>query len=435
MLSIYVEEINPRIEYIFSFILKDLLKLQFELTDQESTFREHKGAKMSYSFTAPENSPLHFTATKLLFEDKINDQPIQIFNKGSENIIFPVNSGIFPFDPFAASFYLVTRYEEYLPHKKDKHKRYIPEQSIAYKGGFLEKPIVDIWASRIKETLLNLYPKLPFGEKQFSFCPTLDIDHAYAYRGKGLVRTAGALAIRLAKLKFRKFFNRLSVLLHLKQDPYDSYQKQADLHEKYKLKPIYFILIGDYGKFDPNSHHKNPIFQKLIKHLQGNYPIGLHPSYRSNSKRSRLTKERKRLESILNEKVHKSRQHFIKLTIPNTYRDLVKEGITEDYSMGYPSRSGFRASTSNPFYFFDLEKNKTTKLRVQPFVIMDTTLKIHLKIRAKDVGHHVRPLVNEVKAVNGHFSYIFHNESIGGKRQWKNWGGVYEKIIKICQEN
>jgi hypothetical protein len=45
--------------------------------------------------------------------------------------------GDLPFDPLAATFYLVSRYEEYLPFIPDEHGRFPAKQSFAFSNGFL----------------------------------------------------------------------------------------------------------------------------------------------------------------------------------------------------------------------------------------------------------------------------------------------------------
>ena len=42
-----------------------------------------------------------------------------------------------PFDIFAASFFLVSRYEEYLEYQPDEYGRYQASSSLAFKNGFL----------------------------------------------------------------------------------------------------------------------------------------------------------------------------------------------------------------------------------------------------------------------------------------------------------
>ena len=45
--------------------------------------------------------------------------------------------------------------------------------------------------------------------------------------------------------------------------------------------------------------------------------------------------------------------------------------MTDDYSMGYGSINGFRASVASSFYWYDLEKERQTNLRIHPFCFMD----------------------------------------------------------------
>ncbi|MFN6944535.1 MAG: polysaccharide deacetylase family protein [Cytophagaceae bacterium] len=399
MLLIHVREITPRVEYIFKFIFDEILKVRYSLTDNTEEFMASSISKFSYGPSIITNSPLHFLSVNLLFEDTVVSQEIRFSNWGSGKVFYKVDNPNFPFDPFAASFYILSRYEEYLPHSKDKHHRYDPEGSVCFRGGFLERPIINVWAYKIKELLTEVYPDLHFKNNGFTFSPSIDIDNAYAYKHKGFARASANLISHLIKFRFQRFLKRVKVHLSLLEDPYDSYTKQVEIHRKYNLKPSYFILLGDYGRFDKNIAPSNKTFQKLIKDLDNEGEVGLHPSYRSNKDKKILFKEKERLEQILGRKVSKSRQHFIKLSLPGTYKKLMEAGIEEDFSMGYPNRSGFRAGTCTSFSFYDLENNSVTGLRVHPFAFMDTTLKTHQKVRSKDVTSKVLPIINEVKQV------------------------------------
>jgi hypothetical protein len=231
----------------------------------------------------------------------------------------------------------------------------------------------------------------------------------------------------------KKFSERFLVHAGFKKDPYDSYEKIFNIHKAYKVKPLIFILLGDYGKYDKNLSHNNRNYVKLIRSLRDFAIIGLHPSYKSNEGNGQLAKEKQRLEEILEMQVTRSRQHYIRLEFPKTYRALLEQGIKEDYSMGFPSKAGFRAGTSTPFYFFDVERNQATGLKIFPFAIMDSTLKYYLRYRSKEVIPFVEPMIKEMKRVGGNFVFVFHNESLGESKMWKNWGDIYEKMIRLSQ--
>lgn len=430
MILIKVSKSNPRLTYIFDLIFNDLLKVDYKITDDESFFLAYQDPKINYGKHAI-GDELFFEASSLLFETDIYKQLHLSIKPDFEVQLFQVSSGAMPFDMFAASFYLVSRYEEYLTHFKDRHGRYKVEDSMAFKVGFLNKPMVNIWANQLRQLLKNRFPSLDFPKPEFSFTPTIDIDNAYAYKYKGIIRGVGASMLLLFQLQFGKLWDRLLVHSNIIDDPYDTYEKQAAIHQKYKVLPVYFVLLGNYGKNDKNLSHHNPQYISLIKKLDTTAAIGIHPSYRAATDIVQMRLEKNRLEAILGKSVTKSRAHYIRIALPDTYRMLLEIGITDDYSMGYASQPGYRASIASPFYFYDLEKEQKTSLLVHPFAVMDTTLKKYLHIRAKDLMDYLYPLIEETRAAYGNFTFIFHNESMGGAKVWKNWGTVYEDFMKV----
>ncbi len=72
------------------------------------------------------------------------------------------------------------------------------------------------------------------------------------------------------------------------------------------------------------------------------------------------------LAVVIQKPVLCSRQHFLMLRFPDTYRQLMAFGIDEDYTMGYSTVAGFRAGICTPYMFFDLERNRPCSLRVFP---------------------------------------------------------------------
>ena len=216
------------------------------------------------------------------------------------------------------------------------------------------------------------------------------------------------------------------------KDPYDTYDFQVEIHSKYSLNPIYFFLLGDWASYDKNLPHTNPKMQTLIKDISLKAETGIHPSFSSNTNPKKVKTEKERLEKIKNTTVTKSRQHFLMLRFPDTYRNLIASGITDDYSMGFADEIGFRAGICTPFKFYDLEKDQETRLTIHPFTVMDGTLKSYLKLSPVQAIEKVKNIINEVKNVNGEFISIWHNETLSDWREWKGWRMVYEELIRAA---
>lgn len=430
---VLVSKVTDRLHYIFDLMLGDLLGLDYAFLTDAAEFAAADGAKLNYGCERVGQEPC-LKAVDLLFQRNVIEQEKQTIDFDGLVCPFPVygKNNILPFDVFAASFYLVSRYEEYLPHVRDNYGRFKAEQSWMYENGMLNKPLVNIWALKLGAVLQSYYPDLELKKRKFRFQPTYDIDAAWAYRHKGLYRTVGAFLRDLSEGDFAEIKERHQVLRGKKRDPFDSFDFQLNLQKKYKLNPIYFILIGDYDINDKNISFRNDAFQVLIKHLSDYADVGLHPSFSSYLDTSRLEEELDRLSAILHRSVTKSRQHFLRMNLPRSYQKLIELDVTDDYTMGYASQAGFRAGIADAFRFFDLENDMVTNLIVHPFALMDGTMRDYLKLNVESSYQLATQLVDEVKAVGGTFIYLTHNETLGGEKRWKGWPEMYERLIQYA---
>jgi hypothetical protein len=275
----------------------------------------------------------------------------------------------------------------------------------------------------LRAIMLNIQPKLIFLKPVFSFTPTYDIDIAYSYLGKGFWRNLFGAVNDTLHFKIRSVHERLKVLRGQLIDPYDAYPSLDELHKKYRLKPIYFFLVGDGGKLDRNLPVDSSSMQSLIANSKSKYEVGVHPSVNSHKNLGILQREVARVTS------NKSRFHYIKYTLPQSYRNLIQCGITDDYSMGYGSINGFRASTSYPFKWFDVEKNEATDLLIHSFCYMECNSRFEQKDTAEEAFQELVALYHEVKKVNGNFIMIWHNFSLGSDTPWNGWKEMYEKAL------
>ena len=431
MILVYTHKITPRVRYIFKHIFTRVLLVPVSFTTKVDDFVAHNGPKMSYT-KFPLGNEFFVKSNELLFEQGINDLEITLSSWEDTPCFFSAGAqSSIPFDIFAASFYLISRYEEYLPHVRDVHERFTAEQSLAYNFKFLEKPVVDIWVVKLKTILKLRFPEYHFPDCKFRYISTIDVDNAFAYKYKSFVRTLGALISDFFKLQIRSFWSRLLVILRIKKDPNNTFEQILTLSKKYDVDLIFFFLIADYTTFDTNISTTKRQFRLLIKHIADYASVGLHPSYYTMKNSGMLKKEKERLESITNIPTTISRQHFLRFSLPETYQNLIDLEIEEDYSMGYASHVGFRASTSIPFHFFDLDFEIQTPLLIYPFALMDTTLNDYMGLTPKQSLGRTKDLLNEVMNVNGTFITLFHNESLSGYLRWNGWKKVYEKMQKL----
>jgi hypothetical protein len=423
----YSTKITPRIEYAANIVLQHILESEVYFTTNIEDFKNAEAIKINYS-NINISGCINILPSPLLFENSIsNFEPLVGNWKDLPVIFFSTQNQEFPFDPFAAAFWMATRYEEYLPFKPDKHGRFASSNSLASRNGFLSEPVVHLWADSLRQALIKQFPQFETGKRKFSYLSTIDVDSAWKYRHKGVIRTAAGFARDIVYRRTREISMRLKTLRGLSKDPFESYDNYGEINQEVGIVPQWFFLLANYGKYDINIDPRNASFQNLIRKLANTSVIGLHPSYNSGNSIVILEAEKKRLELILGTSVIKSRQHFLKLTFPETYRRLIKIGIYEDFSLGYHDQPGFRGGMCIPYPWFDLESNRQEDLMIIPFQIMDRTFTEYLHLKPNDAFILIRKIIDTVSKVNGQFVSIWHNEpaDINDKEEWFE---VYKKM-------
>ena len=428
---VLVPRVTGRVMYVFDLMLSQLLGVEYELTVDAEQFEAFEGPKLHYGTQRLGDEPF-VKAVELLFERHIHEQTFRTVS--FEGTVAPYavygKGNLMPFDVFAASFFLVSRYEEYLSQVRDQYGRFRAESSWMFENGMLQKPLVNIWALAFVRCLSKHYPDLPIKQKRFEFVPTYDVDAAWAYKSKGLYRTVGGFVKDLASGDRERIRERHQVLRGKRKDPFDSFDFQFELQKEFKLKPIYFILCGDYDTNDKNISIRKAPFQALIKRLGDYADVGIHPSFSSYLDTEKLRKEINGLSEVLHRPLTKSRQHFLRMNLPRSYQKLIELDISDDYTMGFASQAGFRAGIADTFRFYDLENDMVTNLCIHPFALMDGTMRDYLNLDVEASLNLAKQLVDEVKAVGGTFIYLTHNETLGGEKRWVGWPEMYRRLLE-----
>ena len=427
MLLIYTHKITPRLTYIMRHIFVNILGMELDFTTKVEEFIKHTGPKITYT-KQPLQNEFFIRSNELLFEQGINDIHLSIADwEGTPCFFSTGERSILPYDIFAASFFLIARYEEYLPHVKDIHGRFSPKDSIAYQNGFLQKPVVDIWAYKLLEALKERFDDLEYKIKGFDFISVLDVATSHCYANRGIVRGLVGLLMDLGTFKLKRVVDRIAVGLNRKKDPYDNYEELISLHKKYNVKCNFFFQFADYSKYDKNVSTNSIRFKSLIKYVADYAPVSLAASYSSFTDLELLKKEKGNLEEVINRPVNSSKMRYNRVDVPETYRNLIAAEFTDDYTMGYTYELGFRAGTCTTFQFYDIPLEVKQPIKVHPFSIHDYALS---KIKKDEVVlQQVKKLVKEVKQVNGTLIVMFSNELLGNKDE-RDWMSLYGEILK-----
>ncbi|WP_417889877.1 polysaccharide deacetylase family protein [Xanthomarina gelatinilytica] len=433
MLLVYTHKITPRLKYAFKQVFTRILGIPVDFTTTIEDFIAHDSLKMSYT-RQPLSNEIFVRSHDILYEQGLSDVEISVQDwEETKCFFFNGDKSAIPFDIFSATFYLLSRYEEYLPHVKDQYGRFTAQESLAYKHDFLHQPVVDIWAYKFKKVFQENYPDFQFPERKYTIKPIIDVPSAYNFKLKGIMRTFGGTVKDLFSFNFKKLYYRYMVLFGLKRDTYDTFKYIINKQKHSQFKFLFFFLIGDYSTYDKGIDAQKKKFITLIKQVADYCQVGLKASYFALEDISILKKEKGRMEAILNTSLSASRHSFSKLNLPESYRNLVELEILEDYTMGYVNHPGFRAGTCTPFFFYDLDYEIQTPLKICSYHLLDYSL---LKFQSLlDKKKALNEIIYQVKKVHGEFVPVFHNYTFSEVDRWKGYKDLFNIILESAHEN
>ena len=366
MLLIYAEQLSPRFSFIIKHIFDRMLGLEIKITTDLECFIKSDSYKLSYAKSAIGNE-FFVKNFGLLYQKGV--QNIDIFIEYFEGIpyFFSAKKGCFPFDIFSASFFLLSRYEEYKCGNNEKYENFSATESIAYKYNFLEIPIIDIWVEKFKKALLEKYPNLVFNEKKYTETSVIEVAKAFKYKHKGIVRSISRSIVDIFTLNFYNFINRLKVIFGFIKDPFDIYDQFINFHKEKNIRNIFFFLLANYSIHDKGISYNNVKYKYLIKYMADYSIVSVLSSYFATFDIKEMKNEQKRMNAILNRSITRFKANNNILPLPDIYRKLTECEYKEDYSMGYTSHIGFRSGTCTPYFFYDIKLEVQLPVLVHSF--------------------------------------------------------------------
>lgn len=429
MIAILTDFQSPRLTYVCDTIFREWLGISYSLVSNREDAPGF-AALISYG-RFQENADVNIFEEGLLREDEMRENLPELMSTGGLPRLFPAPKPEFDlgYDLFASVFFVISRYEEYLISERDGHGRFEAKRSVFC--DFHTIPYVDRWVRELENRLVELEAIRPV-DRKIRWYNTLDVDIAFAYRGRSPVRLLGAALKDVFKLRFSRFWERIAVLSGAKQDPFDTFslflKPPAD-------RKIAFFQVAGNTAYDINLSPGNSAFREVLLRMNQEADLGLHPSYDSGGNLDLLRTEIGILQDAVSDRITLSRQHFLRFTLPETYRILAELGIKSDFSMGFADAVGFRAGTAFSFSFFDLMSNAVLPVEIFPITVMDSALKNYLNLDPEEALNVLNRLYHSMVNTGGVFLTIWHNHSLSDEGEWRGWKKVYESIPRIMSNH
>ncbi|MGM0634546.1 MAG: DUF7033 domain-containing protein [Bacteroidota bacterium] len=410
---VFVSKETPRIQYTFKQICNRILGLQVHFTTKIEDFIAFDGVKFSYG-KKQLGKEIFIEESGLLQEQGFTDIDIQLGEWDGVPCFFSVSKeSDIPFDFFSAAFYLLTRYEEYQPYVKDMSGGFPVEESLAVKGDFLKRPVIDLWAYKFKQILTKKF-EVEFPKRKFEVNTIVAVEEAFAYRNKGIVRLLGGGIRDLLALKFAKTIERIKVVFRLAKDPYDIYDELIDFVHKHQIKLLFMFQLSDFSKENRNINYNNRRYHHLIKSMGDYAYIGLLPGFDALQNLKVFSKEKQRWEDIIRHNLEATLIKRFPMNFPESYIHFMQSEIKMDFSMGYQKELGFRAGTSSPYLFYDLNLEQTSPLKIYPYLLNSL---IFEKYNYDEVRLELETIKEELSSVGGNFNMIFDNRDFANPYQ------------------
>jgi len=371
-----------------------------------------------------------------------NDLPIIYEGKGDIRDWVVQNGNIIEtnIDIIASSFFMLSRYEEYLIDERDEYDRFPASASVAYKEGFLTRPIVNEYIELLWQWIdsfnLGLKRKKLWGDKDFVACLTHDIDVA-KWNIYSEIRNWGSIALKKRKpiSAIHRMKKALGLMIrHI--DPYWNYKEIIELERQYGFSSSFYFFGGGNHPLDATYSTGNKEMANLLREIKDSgCEIGLHGSFNSYNDLDMLKKEKENLEKVIGE-VNSIRQHYLRFDIKKTYAIYEKLGIKCDVTLGYAQHEGFRAGICLPFQPYNIQEDRPYNVIEIPLTVMDGTLgdNKYRSLNAEESWNVIKSLLMTVKKYNGCIVILFHNTYLD-VLEHEDYINVYKRCLEWISEN
>lgn len=349
------------------------------------------------------------------------------------------NTIIIHADLLASAFVLLSRYEEWVqPNCRDEHGRFPAQHSIAYKSGFLHRPIIDEYGALLRRCLREAGIEVAEpAQKINALYLTHDVDFLTRY---GSLRGVCSAMWRSVLHCKNEITPALESLKNPRNDPFFTFpwilQKNTELQNRLphtNVETIMFLKSKKYCNRRDRPFYRlvSRAARQLISLLQhANATIGLHASYTAGENPALIAGEKQKLERACKTHITCNRNHFLRSQNPVDMDYLLPSGILHDFTVGFADCAGFRLSTCRPVRYISVETKEVSDLLLHPLLIMDCSLsdERYMNLNENEAFEYAAQLIERVQKHNGEIVLLWHNHVFAATEKY-NHTELYTKIL------
>ncbi|MCW5921490.1 MAG: polysaccharide deacetylase family protein [Saprospiraceae bacterium] len=428
---------QPEKQYCFHVLFHELLGLEYRVVfSEEKNYRlrlpngreivveDHFfSSQKEGACLRPENVPTDAPTFPSPFDGSLLTP---IF--GTNHFVFNEKEARCGLDVFASAFFMLTRWEEFVSKERDQHGRFPAAASLAFKAGFLDRPVVNEYAELLWQMFARLGWQPPRPNREFKLTVTCDVDHPRLWWSAGdrLKTLAGSI---FKRGDFGEAAFWLKNYFFQKRDPYDVFDEWLALFEKNDLTGHFNFL----GKRPPTSDCwyslEHPFVKNLLQKIAARgHVVGFHPSVEASENQEIFQKELASLRALSPTPVTTGRQHYLRFFAPETWQVWEDAGMAWDSTLGYPEAEGFRCGICQEFPVFNFLTHEMLNLKEKPLIAMDVTLALYRKYTPETAFEKLQNLRREVERHGGEFVLLWHNSS-WNTYFWAEWREVFRNFI------
>ena len=323
-------------------------------------------------------------------------------------------------DIFGSAFFMLSRYEELITKDRDNHDRFPATASVAYRAGFLDRPIVNEYLEILWQCLQQLWPQLLRLKRLPHVEVSCDVDDPFdclVNQPIALFKTCAMdiLKRKDTKLAIKRFMNLLLAPFGInKFDPYNTFDWYMDVCDQSNIKAtFYFIIDNSSGKIDGCYSIYDKRIQKLISNIiDRGHKIGVHGSYSTYKNPVQVEKEYLIFQQDILAKFNYKesigiRQHYLRVDYSQTQDVFNKQGYVYDTTGGYADMPGFRFGVCYEFSMWSWLACQKLSIRQKPLIAMEVA--VFNKYSTKQSIIVFKELKELCFQFDGCFSLLWHN--------------------------